>query len=242
VSELPALELDEALVEESLKVSAMISAVAQALAMRDAPAMDEGSAVVPAVSEAPAAVARKPELRQVSASTAGRKQTADTSGRASAAAGCFEVPLALVWKLWTEAYQQIYGRPYVQTGADRSASLEVARACATAVLHREQEGEEQEREARAQEYLRHVYGGFLRRAGRNDFLRQRRHPLFLLPSDLNELGEGWVRGKKQEKKAEEARPQPPPLPREEQMARCQALRRALASGRPAARPRIVSQR
>ncbi|MCU0656647.1 MAG: helix-turn-helix domain-containing protein [Polyangiaceae bacterium] len=151
----------------------------------------------------------------------------------------FEVPLALVWKLWTETYLQVYGWPYAQTGADRAASQQIARACAAAVLHHERRAglEASEREAQAQEYLRHVFRAFLKRPGRKDFLRDRRHPLSLLPADLNALGEPWrVAPKVVEKPA----PLPPPLPREEQVAWCQKVKQALNGGR-VARPRIVKK-
>jgi len=160
--------------------------------------------------------------------------------RAPERSGTFEVPLLLVWSLWREAYLEVYGRPYVQTAADRAASQEIARACAAAVLHREQRagGSTGERTARAQEYLRHVFGAFLKRPGRKDFLRDRRHPLSLLPADLNALGEPWSAARKT---PEQPAPLPPPLPREELLARCRELRNTLTNSRPAARPRILKR-
>ena len=160
--------------------------------------------------------------------------------RAPERSGTFEVPLLLVWSLWREAYLEVYGRPYVQTAADRAASQEIARACAAAVLHREQRagGSTGERTARAQEYLRHVFGAFLKRPGRKDFLRDRRHPLSLLPADLNALGEPWSAARKT---PEQPAPLPPPLPREELLARCRELRNTLTTSRPAARPRILKR-
>jgi len=158
-------------------------------------------------------------------------------GRAPEPSGAFEVPLLLVWNLWREAYLRVYGRPYVQTAADRAASRELAGACGTAVLHHERRAGlgVGEREKQAQAYLRHVFVAFLKRPGRKDFLRERRHPLHLLLEDLNALGEPWG---KVAKAPEAPAPLPPPLPRKEQLAWCQKIQEALNEGR-IARPRIV---
>ena len=222
-AELPAAEPSGELAADFLgELLAVESFSEPFLGMPAEPAAVEPGAVEPGVVE-PAAV-----------------EPVVAAPRAPERSGTFEVPLLLVWSLWREAYLEVYGRPYVQTAADRAASQEIARACAAAVLHREQRagGSTGERTARAQEYLRHVFGAFLKRPGRKDFLRDRRHPLSLLPADLNALGEPWSAARKA---PEQPAPLPPPLPREELLARCRELRNTLTTSRPAARPRILKR-
>jgi hypothetical protein len=152
----------------------------------------------------------------------------------------FEVPLCTVWNLWGEAYLRVYGQPYVQTGADRKAAREIAVACVAAVLHYEQRtgAAPGERLPRAQAYLEHVFRAFLKRTGRNDFLRSRRHPLSAMPEDLNALGDPWSSARAVVAKPAPL-PPPPPLPREEQLAWCKKARAALDSPRTVVRPRIT---
>ena len=104
--------------------------------------------------------------------------------------------MKLVWLLWREAYQQAYRRVYLAALADQQAARQIARCCAQVVLDHQERLPAEERSSQghndlAQQFLRHVFAAYLRRPGRNDFLRERAHPLSALPGDLNALGTPW---------------------------------------------------
>lgn len=207
------------------------------------PSVEEMTALPPAAEladPAPEPPAREPAVSLVPAASAPAQESPTLSlPRSQEPSFSFVVSVAVVWNLWRESYQRVYGRPYVQTASDKPAAREIAEACTAAVLHHEQRAglSASEREPQANTYLRHVFSAFLQRAGRRDFLRERRHPLSLLPEDLNALGEPW--SKERKTAAPEPAPLPPPLSREEQLARCRQVKQALTEARVTARPRIL---
>jgi hypothetical protein len=169
---------------------------------------------------------------------------AEVSTLPGASSPSFEVPMALVWTLWREAYLRVYHQPYLPTPADRSAARQLARSCAEVVLlHEARSGAPtRARLTSAQDYLRHVFDGFLRRPGRGDYLKERRHPLSALPGDLNALGLPWAAPRPT------PNPSPPPPPQEvlppaERKARIQEFLKTLkTSPTPGPRPNLPPRR
>jgi len=164
----------------------------------------------------------------------------------------FRLPFALLWSLWTEAYLRAYGLPYLRTRADLAVVPVLAAAAVTAVRHLEaRSGEPWSFALRLQEasaFLRHIFDAFLRLPGSHDFLREQRHPLRLVPGDLNRLSATWSRlrqgsavapaAKAVPEKAREEKEEPAVLSAKEQKERARALLAKL--GRPvpgAPRPR-----
>lgn len=103
----------------------------------------------------------------------------------------FQVSFAILWKFWRAAYLEAYGRAYLDSPEDRRVVPMLATACSAAVSHRLLAEPSASPSLLTEQFLRHVFRAYLRRPGRNDFLRERAHPLALLLPDLNALGTPW---------------------------------------------------
>jgi hypothetical protein len=240
-----------AVVQEPWEVAAVVQEpwedVAEELpeVVQEPQAPSEGLSASPEGSFAsPELPAEDVETSDASAGPSAAPTTGASPPRSGASSLSFQVPMALLWTLWREAYLRVYRQTYLFTPADHAAARQLARSCAEVVLlHEARSGAPTHaRLTFAQDYLRHVFHGFLQRPGRNDYLKERRHPLSALPGDLNALGLPWSSSRP----APEPRPAPPPpevLPAAERRARIQELLQTLkTSPAPAPRPALSTRR